>query len=218
MSSEKCSPHTEQIDMIIILSCVCIFVFSGAIYLRVHFIFDMKGFVIPSLGIILVSLLTYSVESVTADHLEPGKGIFNSENQVDLILDKDSKYEIHLLVEVRNVQGQLISVTETTGGFLIPHKITDYVFDDLMSEKEFVTIDNIKYEQAKYSGKPDMEQLIPIDNRPSHYIQIWLVSLCSVFDDHGYTCVAPFQATTAAVSLVEDDVVENRWTILRIIN
>ena len=178
----------------------------------------MKGFVIPLLGITLVLLLTYSVESVTADHLEPGKGIFNSENQVDLILDKDSKYEIHLLVEVRNAQGQLISVTETTGGFLIPHKITDHVFDNLMSEKEFVTINNVKYEQAKYSGKPDMEQLVPIDKRPSHYIQIWLVSLCSVFDDHGYTCITPFQATTAAVSLVEDDVVENRWTILRIIN
>ena len=48
----------------------------------------MKGFVIPLLGITLVLLLTYSVESVTADHLEPGKGIFNSENQVELILDK----------------------------------------------------------------------------------------------------------------------------------
>ena len=178
----------------------------------------MKKLVIPLLGIILVLLLTYSVESVTADHLEPGKGIFNSENQVNLILDKDSKYKIHLIVEVRNAQGQLISITENTGGYIIPHEITDYVFDDLFGEKEFVTINNVKYEQAKYSGKPDMEQLIPIDNRPSHYIQIWLVSLCSVFDDHGYTCVAPFQATTAAVSLVEDDVVENRWTILRIIN
>ena len=114
----------------------------------------MKGFVIPLLGVILVLLLTYSVESVTADHLEPGKGIFNSENQVNLILDNDSKYEIHLLVEVRNAQGQLISVTETTDGFLIPHKITDHVFDNLMSEKEFVTIDNIKYEQAKWSGNP----------------------------------------------------------------
>ena len=178
----------------------------------------MKGSVIPLLGIILVLLLTYYIESVTADHLEPGRGIFNSEGQVNLILDKDSKYEIHLLVEVRNAQGQLISVTETTDGFLIPHKITDHVFDNLMSEKEFVTIDNIKYEQAKYSAKPDMEQLLKIDNGSSHFIQIWYVSLCSVIGNHGYTCVAPFQVTTAAVSLVEDDVVENHWTILRIIN
>ena len=130
----------------------------------------MKGFVIPLLGVTLVLLLTYSIESVTADHLEPGRGIFNSENQVNLILDKDSKYRIHLIVEVRNAQGQLISITEKTGGNVIPHKITDHVFDDLMGEKEIVTIDNIKYEKVQYSGKPDMKQLVEIYNRPSHYI------------------------------------------------
>ena len=182
----------------------------------------MKKLVIPLLGITLVLLLTYSVESVTAAHLEPGRGIFDSEGQVDLILDKDSKYEIHLIVEVRNAQGQLISVTETTGGFLIPHKITDHVFDNLMSEKEFVTIDNIKYEQAKWSGNPgkivNWQYVMPIYNIPAHFVQSWFVSLCSVFDDHGYTCITPFQAITAGVSLVEDDVVENHWTILRIIN
>ena len=177
----------------------------------------MKGFVILLLGAILVLSLTYSVESVAADHLEPGRGIFNSENEVNLILDKDSEYRIHLIVEVRNVQGQLISITENAGGFIIPHEITDHVFDDLLDEKEFVTINNVKYEQAKYSAKPDMEQLLKIDNRPSHFIQIWYVSLCSVLGDHGYTCIAPFQTTTAAVSLVEDDVVENHWTILRTI-
>ena len=136
----------------------------------------MKGFVILLLGTILVLSLTYSVESVTADHLEPGRGIFNSENQVNLILDKDSKYRIHLIVEVRNAQGQLISVTEKTGGNVIPHKITDHVFDDLMGEKEIVTIDDIKYEKVQYSGKPDMKKLVEIYNRPSHYIGHWVVT------------------------------------------
>jgi len=178
----------------------------------------MKGFVILSLGTILVLSLTYSVQSVTADHLEPGRGIFNSEHQVNLILDKDSEYRIHLIVEVRNAQGQLISITENTGGFIIPHKIADHVFDDLLGEKEFVTIDNIKYEQTKYSGEADMEQLMSIYNRPSHYIGSWVITLCSVLGDHGYTCIAPFQASTAFVSLEEDNVVENHWTILRIIS
>ena len=182
----------------------------------------MKGFVIPLLGVILVLLLTYSVESVTADHLEPGRGIFYSENEVNLILDKDSKYKIHLVVEVRNAEGQLISVSENTGGFLIPHKITDHVFDNLMSEKEIVTIDNIKYEQAKYSGKPDKvinwQYVVPIYNIHSHFVQGWVISLCSEFDGHGYGCISPFQATTAGMSVVESDVVENHWTVLRIIN
>ena len=182
----------------------------------------MKGFVIPLLGVILVLLLTYSVESVIADHLEPGDGIFNSEDEVNIILDKDSKYKIHLVVEVRNTEGQLISVSENTGGFLIPHKITDHVFDNLMSEKEIVTIDNIKYEQAKYSGKPDKvinwQYVVPIYNISSHFVQGWVISLCSEFDDHGYGCITPFQATTAGMSVVEGDVVENHWTVLRIIN
>ena len=182
----------------------------------------MKGFVIPLLGVILVLLLTYSVESVIADHLEPGDGIFNSEDEVNIILDKDSKYKIHLVVEVRNAEGQLISVSENTGGFLIPHKITDHVFDNLMSEKEIVTIDNIKYEQAKYSGKPDKvinwQYVVPIYNISSHFVQAWVISLCSEFDDHGYGCITPFQATTAGMSVVEGDVVENHWTVLRIIN
>ena len=178
----------------------------------------MKGFVIPLLGVTLVLLLTYSIESVTADHLEPGRGIFNSENQVNLILDKDSKYRIHLIVEVRNAQGQLISVTEKTGGNVIPHKITDHVFDDLMGEKEIVTIDDVKYEKVQYSGKPDMKKLVEIYNRPSHYIGHWVVTLCSTIDNHGYTCVDPFSTSTAFVSLVEDNVVQNHWTILRILN
>ena len=178
----------------------------------------MKGFVIPLLGVTLVLLLTYSVESVTADHLEPGRGIFNSENQVNLILDKDSKYRIHLIVEVRNAQGQLISVTEKTGGNVIPHKITDHVFDDLMGGKEIVTIDDIKYEKVQYSGKPDMKKLVEIYNRPSHYIGHWVVTLCSTIDNHGYTCIDPFSTSTAFVSLVEDNVVQNHWTILRILN
>ena len=178
----------------------------------------MKEFVILLLGITLVLSLTYSVESVTADHLEPGRGIFNSENQVNLILDKDSKYRIHLIVEVRNAQGQLISVTEKTGGNVIPHKITDHVFDDLMGEKEIVTIDDIKYEKVQYSGKPDMKKLVEIYNRPSHYIGHWVVTLCSTIDNHGYTCIDPFSTSTAFVSLVEDNVVQNHWTILRILN
>jgi len=182
----------------------------------------MKEFVIPLLGTIFVLLLVDSTEFVTADHSEPGRGIFNSENQVNVILDKDSKYKINLLVEVRNAQGQLISVTETENATYIPHRITDHVFDTLMGEKEIVTIDNIKYEQAKYSSKLDKiinwQYVVPIYNIPSHFVQAWWISFCSVFDDHGYTCIFPFQSTTAGVSVVEDDVVENHWTILRIIN
>ena len=176
----------------------------------------MKEFVMPLLGAIFVLLLADSVGTVDADHLEPGIGIWKNENQINTILSKDSKYDTHLLIEVRNAQGQLVSVTEQMSGYIIPHKITDEVFDTLMGEKEFVIIDNTKYEQVKYSGEPDIEELVSIYNKPTHFIGYWNVNLCSVFDSHGYRCIAPFSINSSFVSLVENDIVENHWTILRI--
>ena len=178
----------------------------------------MKEFVIPLLGTIFVLLLAGSVESVAADHLEPGEGIFIDENRVNLVSTKDSKYHVHLQVEVRNAQGQLISISETANVNHIPHGITDNTFDTLMGEKEIVTIDNIKYEKIQYIGTLDIEQLLPPPKKPSHFIGNWIISLCSVFDKHGYTCISPWQANSSFVSLEEDDVVKNYWTILRIIN
>jgi len=178
----------------------------------------MKKIVIPLLGTIFVLLLADSVESVAADHLEPGEGIWKDENHINLISTKDSKYQVHLQVEVRNAQGQLISISETANGNHIPHGITDNTFDTLMGEKEIVTIDNIKYEKVQYTGMLDIEQLLPPPKKPSHFIGLWVVNLCSVFDKHGYTCISPWQANSSFVSLEEDDVVKNYWNILRIID
>ena len=178
----------------------------------------MKKIVIPLLGTIFVLLLADSVESVAADHLEPGEGIFIDENRVNLVSTKDSKYQVHLQVEVRNAQGQLISISETTNVDHIPHEITDNTFDEMLGEKEIITIDNVKYEKVQYTGTLDIEQLLPPSKKPSHFIGNWVISLCSVFDKHGYTCISPWQANSSFVSLEEDDVVKNHWTILRIIN
>ena len=178
----------------------------------------MKEFVILSLGTIFVLLLAGYVESVAADHLLPGEGIFIDENRVNLVSTKDSKYQVHLQVEVRNAQGQLISISETTNVDHIPHEITDNTFDEMLGEKEIITIDNVKYEKVQYTGTLDIEQLLPPSNKPSHFIGNWVISLCKVFDNHGYTCIDPWQANPAFVSLEENDVVKNHWTILRIIN
>jgi hypothetical protein len=178
----------------------------------------MKKFVIPLLGTIFVLLLVDSTESVAADHLEPGDGIWKDENRVNLVTTKDSKYQVHLQVEVRNAQGQLISISETTNVNHIPHEITDNTFDTILGKKEIITIDNVKYEKVQYAGTLDIEQLLPPSKKPSHFIGNWVINLCKVFDKHGYTCIAPWQANSSFVSLEEDDVVKNRWTVLRIIN
>ena len=183
----------------------------------------MKKFMVLLIGVIFVALITASVQFAYADHTEPGIGIFKDATNVELIETTDTEYQVYLQIQVRNGNGQLISITESTmTGAYIPHELIDRVFDTLMGQKEIVTIDNIKYEQAKWSGNPgrivNWQYVVPIYNVSAHFIQGWFVSLCSVFDDHGYTCITPFQAITAGVFLVEDDVVENHWTILRIIN
>ena len=178
----------------------------------------MKEFVTALLGTIFVLLLVDSIESVAADHLEPGEGIWKDENSVNLVTTKDSKYQVHLQVEVRNAQGQLISISETSHVNHIPHEITDNTFDTMLGKKEIITIDNVKYEQIKYSATLDVEQLIIPANRPSHFIGNWVINLCKVFDKHGYTCIAPWQANSSFVSLEEDNVVNNHWTILRAID
>ena len=118
----------------------------------------MKGFVIPLTGAIFVILLASTIQSVYADHVEEfGQGIFKDEFSVNFTPTKDTKWIMHLQVEIRNAQNQLVTLTETVYGYHIPHEITDYAFDEMLGKKEIVTIDNIKYEKSTYSGKPPME-------------------------------------------------------------
>ena len=127
----------------------------------------MKWLVTPLLGAIFVVLLVGSVQSISADHLEPGPGIFLDENEVELVsywttestTIQGSSYQVYLQTVLRNGDGQLINVTEITRtGAFVRHEITDYVFDTLMGEKEIITIDNIKYEKVQYTFSPTIEQ------------------------------------------------------------
>ena len=63
--------------------------------------------------------------------------------------DKESKYDIHLRVPVRNSQGDLISVIESKSGRYMPVSFTDQVFDQLF-EKELVEINGEKIQVAKF--------------------------------------------------------------------
>ena len=52
----------------------------------------MKVFVIQLLSIIFVVLITGSIQSVTADHSEPGQGIFKNEREIEAVPTNDSNY------------------------------------------------------------------------------------------------------------------------------
>jgi len=171
----------------------------------------MKEFTILLLGVIFLSLIAGSVQSIYADHiLADGKGIFKDQNQQNFAktTDSNSKYQIHLQVEIRNVQGQLISIAETNHGNYIPEGISDLVFYEKLGKKEIVIIDNIKYEKVQYIDSPMKEDEVD-------YVSIWALMVCGEILGHGHKCVSVFQASTDVGLIDQTDVVTNQWTILR---
>ena len=201
----------------------------------------MKGFPIALVGIIFVVLIACSVQSISADHTEPGKGVFVNENQVDITTTQNSNYKIYLQTVLRNADGQLINVTESTEtGAYVPHKISDDAFDTLMGKKEIVTIDNIKYEKVQYTFTPTLVQrwtaIYPLfsevviefkveeDARMdmNSYVKdysIWKLQHCADWgDDHGLSCIPLFQVLVPTITLEPDDVITLNWTILREFN
>ncbi len=198
----------------------------------------MKKFTMPLLSVIFVTLIAGSVQSIAADHLEPGQGIFVDDAEVNLATTEDSNYQVYLQMVLRNGDDQLINVTESTAnGAYISHEITDHVFDTLMGEKEIITIDNIKYEKVQYIFSPTLEQrflgLYPIFSaitlefvsepgpqsiklyEESQDYSIWKIHYCADFKDHGYHCVPIFQVLVPTMTLEPSDVVTHQWTILR---
>ena len=200
----------------------------------------MTAFVIQLLSIIFVTLIVGSVQSISADHSEPGIGIFKDETEVELVTAQDSNYQVYLQTVLRNGDGQLISVTEGgIRGYVVPHKVTGHIFDTLMGKKEIVTIDNIKYEKVQYTFSPTVEQrtekiypifeeihieyvveedaLAQMKEEIRDYYR-WQIHYCATFEGHAYTCIPVFQ-TFAVVELVTyTDVVTHQWTILRVLN
>jgi hypothetical protein len=181
-----------------------------------------------------------SAQSISADHLESnGKGIFTDQNDVNLVSDKGSKFQLHIQVVVRDAQGQLVSVLETSGGEYLRHELTDGIFEYRMGEKEIITIDNIKYEKVQYTYTPTLEHrfmgLYPIfsenyalefKSTPEAREQMhkhkdfaqWKIHYCATFEGHGFSCLPIFQDLVPTMTLEKHDVITHQWTILRILN
>ena len=200
----------------------------------------MEKFIIILLIAVFVTLISSSVQSVVADHLEPGIGIFSDEQEVTLVPTKDTNYQVYLQAVLRNGDNQLISIIESNvNGAYIPHKISDHVFDTLMGKKEIVTIDNIKYEKVQYTFIPTLEHrwtgfypifsellvefeyeegIIAKMNTKIKDYSIWNIHYCGELEGHGYQCIPVFQALVPTMTLEPTDVVTHHWTILRDLN
>jgi hypothetical protein len=198
-------------------------------------------FAIVLLSTIFLALITCFAQSVVADHVEPGDGIYKNYGDVNLVTTKEeSKYQVNLQTILRTGDGQLINITESTANAAyIPHKITDQVFDTLMGEKEIVTVDDIKYEKVQYTYTPTLEHrfmgLYPIfsenyalefKSTPEAREQMhkhkdfaqWKIHYCATFEGHGFSCLPIFQDLVPTMTLEKHDVITHQWTILRILN
>ena len=203
----------------------------------------MKKFTIALLSAVFVALIAGSIQSISADH-ESGEGIFKDKSEVNLADTKNTNYQVYVQVVHRNVDGQLISIIESTANAgHISHKLTDDIFDMLMGKKEIITIDNIKYEKVQYTISPTLEQrwmgMYPILGNPitininvegdaaaqinkkikDH--NVWKIHYCADFANIGHDglrCIPIFQVLVPTMMLEPTDVITQHWTILRELN
>ena len=191
-------------------------------------------------SVIFAILIGCSTQSVIADHLEPGDGIYKNYGDVNIVTTQDSEWRVNLQLIIRTGDGQLINVTESSGtAAYIPHQITDHTFDTLMGKKEIITINNVKYEKVQYTYTPTIEHrfmgLYPIFSeyydlefestpearekmREQQDFAMWKIHYCATFEGHGFSCIPIFQDLVPTLTLDPSDTITHQWTILRILN
>ncbi len=164
----------------------------------------MKNFSKVMLSIIFTALIVGSVQPVLADEITD---LFKP------VPIRNSEYQFHLQVVVRDSHGQLVSVTESTNGYYVSHDVTDEAFDHNFGKKEIVTVDDIKYEKVQYIVK-DRHYRVPMK------LMFFIPAVIEV--SYGAETVTVeafiFQAFVPLVYLEEDDVVDTQWTIFRKLN
>ena len=152
---------------------------------------------------IFAVLITGSIQNVLAEDIT---------DILKPIPIKNSEYHFHLQVALRDAHGTLISVTETTNGYYIPHKITDEAFNYHFGKKEIVIIDNIKYEKVQFTEKYSVD--LPLK------LMFFISSILEV--SYGPETVIVdaniFQAFSPLVYLEENNVINTQWTIFRVLN
>ena len=164
--------------------------------------FCMKEFLV-ALNVIFILLIIGSVQSVLAA---------DTTNILKPVPIKNSEYQFHLQVVLRDADGTLIGVTETTNGYYIPHNVTDEAFDNHFGKKEIVVVDNIKYEKVQFTEKYSVD--LPLK------LMFFIPAILEV--SYGPETVIVdaniFQAFSPLVYLEENNVINTQWTIFRVLN
>ena len=156
---------------------------------------------------IFTTLVTGSIQDVLAEDIT---------DMFEPIPIRNSEYQFHLQAVLRDTDGILISVTESTNGYYISHEITDESFDKCFGantcKKEIVIIDNKKYEKVQFTDKFSLES--------RSTLMFFIIAKLSVIDGNEIIMIdAPiFQAFVPLVYLEENNVIYAQWTIFRDLN
>jgi len=145
------------------------------------------------------------------------------------------RYEVYLQTIVRDAEGQLLSVSESTAGWITPIAFSDgvrlpdlldnVIDNDVLGGKKIVNIDNKKYQKIQFQTERTVDRGILANSNPA---QNWnndgmtgmssgtSYKVCGDFKgDYGYQCIQIFKAKTPLIHLAENNVIINQWTILR---
>ena len=154
---------------------------------------------------IFTALIAGSIQDVLADTLS---------DEYKPVLLRNSEYQVHLQVIVRDADGVLISVTEATHGHYIPHEITDeafdYCFGPSICKKEIVVIDNKKYERVPFVQKYSMDSPLP-------KMQFKIRAIVQT-EENLMVDVTIFKILVPLVYTEVGDVINTQWNILREFN
>ena len=145
--------------------------------------------------------------------------------------DNDLKYQLYLQSIIRDANGQLLSVSESTIGWVviptfqdgvqIPNLIDFFIDNNTTVEKNVIIIDNIKYEKIQFQTETVIDNTV-LTNLGAAKVgmfggTVW--QFCGDFKGkYGLQCVPLLEARTPQIHIADGNVVTNQWTILRAMN
>ncbi|MBI2006346.1 MAG: tetratricopeptide repeat protein [Nitrosopumilales archaeon] len=125
-------------------------------------------------------------------------------NHIRLIPITNSKYLGHVVLQVRNSQGTLVSVFVSDALGYLPHEVTDEYLNS-SPVKELVEIDGQKYEKREF--------VETLHGKKSSFIGKAVLG----YDKLGYD-IYPFDVLPHGIIMEKGDTLRADWTILKKIN
>ena len=172
----------------------------------------MKKFTWMMLGAIFITLTASSFQIAVAQN----------ENSPPDYSSDDEGYKIHLQLVVRDVNGHLVSVIESTNTKIFPTYLPDgklvegfidYMFDrELQNDYQVITIDNTKYEKVVWTSpihETDPGMTVTTTSQ---------LDICGTFEVYGEMCIPLLGASFGWIELDLSFTTIDKWTVLRVMN